>query len=68
MRDDTRLTFRFGLALSLLRRLAIETGRAMPVDSGVSIGINLLTFILAVCDVQYTNVPIICQLCSGCCT
>jgi hypothetical protein len=65
VRDDTRLTFRFGLALSLLRSIAIETRSALPVDSfGVPISIDLLTFVLAICDVEYTNVPAICQPCS----
>jgi hypothetical protein len=64
VRDDTRLTLRFGLALSLLRSIAIETRSALPVDSfGVTISIDLLTFVLAICDVEYTNIPAICQLC-----
>ena len=66
VRDDTCLTLRFGLAFSLLRIVAIDTRCAVPVDGlRVSIGIDLLTFILAVCDVEHTDVSVICQLCSS---
>jgi hypothetical protein len=44
----------------MLRSIAIETRSAMPVDGlGVPIGVNLLTFILAVRDVEYTDVSVI---------
>lgn len=33
MRNDTLLTLRLGLDLSMLRSIAIETRSAMPVDS-----------------------------------
>lgn len=66
MRNDTLLTLRLGLDLSMLRSIAIETRSTMTVDGlGISISINLLAFILAVCDVEYTDVSITCQLCSS---